>query len=102
MKIVYAKGAVTQINRQFAYGIETFGTAVATKTMTRLRRFIEATLVSYPHTGTWDASWQAYEAWCPQTPFVIVYRIDQGENTLIVLAVFHHAQDRGSSTPASS
>lgn len=96
MKIVYAKRAVAQIDWQFAHGIETFGAAVATRTMTWLRRFIETALACYPRTGTWDASWQAFEAWCPQTPFVVVYRIDQGETTLIVLAVFHHAQDRES------
>lgn len=94
MRVVFAQRAILQIESQFSHGLETFGPATATKTIRRLRIFIDDMLAQFPRSGTWSAKHELYEAWVPQTPFVVLYRFDAPADTLTVLAVFHHAEDR--------
>ena len=40
-----------------------------------------------------------YETWIAKTPFVIFYRVNTEAETITVLALFHHAQDRAALDP---
>lgn len=93
-RVVYTRRALSQLDAQLAYGLENFGRNTASRTIGRLRRFIDETLTHYPRSGTWDDSHGLYEAWVSRTPFVVLYRWDAPSDTLTVLAIFHHAEDR--------
>jgi len=54
------------------------------------------TLALYPRVGVYRSERDVYEAVNPRTPFVAFYRIDTMADMLIVVAFFHHAQDRES------
>lgn len=94
MTVVFAARANAQIDAHLAYGVDRFGPLVAARAIARLRRFLHETVAMYPQSGAWNAGFQAFESWVPRTPFVVIYRVDPSSDTLIVLAVFHHAQDR--------
>lgn len=73
-----------------------FGPRVAEKTFHKVRSFVFQSLSTYPHIGVHRRKHDVYEAVIPRTPFVVFYRIDATADTLTVVALFHHAQDRRS------
>jgi ParE toxin of type II toxin-antitoxin system, parDE len=40
-----------------------------------------------------------HEVWIARTPFVVFYRVNAESDTITVLALFHHAQDRAAFDP---
>jgi toxin ParE1/3/4 len=55
-------------------------------------------LEAYPYYGRpapWDKSERLRELPVPHTPFVIVYEVDQANDSVIILRVVHGAQRRG-------
>ncbi len=96
MKVIVPPRTEADLLHQQAWGAERLGEIVAGRTFNRVRRFIEVALASHPRRL---APPELYEAWIPRTPFVIFYRIDEASDTVWVLALFHHAQDRGSFDP---
>jgi len=56
-----------------------------------------ARLAEYPYYGRaapWDKSKRLRELPIPRTPFVVVYEVDEANETVIILRVVHGAQRR--------
>ncbi len=56
-------------------------------------------LASHPRTARYVPEIDAYESWVSKTPFIVFFRLDGTADTLTVLAIFHHAQDRAAFDP---
>lgn len=94
MKVVLSARVEADIARQLEYGVNHFGQAVAERTFARVESFLFESLAAQPYAGKYIQERGVYEAWIVKTPFVIFYRVDAECETVIVLALFHHAQDR--------
>lgn len=99
MKIVYTRRAEIHMAGQLAYGIEQYGKPVATRTITRLRGFVRDTVTIFPRAASYLPDLDLYETWVPGTPFVVFYRYSEEQQAIIVLAVFHHRQNRSDFDP---
>jgi plasmid stabilization system protein ParE len=76
-----------------------FGQAVAERTFARVESYIFERLAAQPCAGKHIEERGIYEAWIVRTPFVIFYRVDAESETITILALFHHAQDRAAFDP---
>ena len=94
MNVVFTLRAVADLTHQHEWGKHRFGEDVANRTFNRVRAFIETSLADRPRAGRQVASGAFFESWIPRTPFVVLYRIDDDTNSVVILAVLHHAQDR--------
>ena len=94
MKIVLSARVEADIARQLEYGVSHFGHAVAARTFARVETFLFEGLAAQPSAGKYIQERGIYEAWIVRTPFVIFYRVNAESETITVLALFHHAQDR--------
>lgn len=99
MKVVLSARVVADIANQFQYGIDHFGRTVAERTFARVDAFLFRFLPVYPHAGRYLEDRGIYETWIAKTPFVVFYRVDTATETVIVLGLFHHAQDRAAFDP---
>jgi plasmid stabilization system protein ParE len=99
MKVVLSARVEEDIARQLQYSIEHFGQATAQRTFARVDSFLFRFLSAYPDAGTYIEELGIYEAWISRTPFVVFYRVQPDAGVLTVLALFHHAQDRGTFAP---
>jgi plasmid stabilization system protein ParE len=99
MKVVLSARVEADIARQLEFGIRHFGHAVAERTFARVETFLFERLATQPHAGKYIEERGIYEAWIVKTPFVIFYRVDAESDTITVLALFHHAQDRAAFDP---
>jgi plasmid stabilization system protein ParE len=99
MRIVYTRRAEIQIAAQLGHGIEMFGRPTAARTIQRLRRFIRDTVGLFPRASNYLPDLDVHESWVPGTPFVVFYRYAPAQQTVTVLAVFHHRQDRSQFEP---
>lgn len=99
MNLVIAPRAEQDINNQIDYGVQKFGRIVAERSFERIFDFLENVLIYYPRSGNFDPGTRTYTSWIPRTPFVVLYKIDKQKNDLIVVALYHHAQDRSSFEP---
>ena len=101
MKVVFSARVEADIASQLEYGIDHFGQDVAERTFARVDRLSFSN--SFPLTPTPEeyhrGSRGIYETWIAKTPFVIVYRVNTEAETITVLALFHHAQDRAAFDP---
>ena len=61
--------------------------------------FLFQFLPASPYTGKYLEDRDIYEVWIAKTPFVIFYRVDAERDTIVVLALYHHAQDRSRFDP---
>jgi toxin ParE1/3/4 len=61
-----------------------------------IKRIFAATdyLAEFPHIGHVGAVPGTYEWTVPRLPYIVVHEIDEERNEIIVLGVFHGAQDR--------
>jgi plasmid stabilization system protein ParE len=100
MRIVLSARFETDIARQLDYGTNRFGPLVAQRTFARVDKFLFQFLASNPYSGKYLEERGIYEAWIAKTPFVIFYRVDTQSDTITVLALLHHAQDRAAFDPA--
>jgi plasmid stabilization system protein ParE len=94
MKVIVTPRAEDDIANNYAWGQRAFGKPVADRTFARLRKFIEVSLASHPRAGRPQLDENLYESWVPRTPFIVFYRVDNPAQTVWVLAIFQHAQDR--------
>jgi plasmid stabilization system protein ParE len=94
MNLVLAPRAEQDINDQLAFGTERFGRATSERTLQKIFDYLENVLVHFPRSATFNPDTKTFETWIPKTPFVVFYRLDEQKNDLIVVALFHHAQDR--------
>jgi plasmid stabilization system protein ParE len=99
MKVVLSARVEADIARQLEYGVGRFGKVVAERTFRRVEAFIFESLAANPYTGTYIQERGIYESWIVKTPFVIFYRVNAEAETITVLALFHHAQDRAAFDP---
>ncbi len=96
MKVVLSERVEAELEHHFAFGVAKFGDAVAGRTFARVRRYLFVVLAQYPYIGAYHKDRHVHEAMIPRTPFVVFYRIDTTSDTLTVIALFHHAQNRHS------
>jgi plasmid stabilization system protein ParE len=94
MKVVLSARVEADIASQLEYGINHFGRAVAERTFARVDTFLFHLLPDHPYAGKYLEERGIYETWIARTPFVIFYRVNNEADTITVLALFHHAQDR--------
>jgi len=95
MRVLLSTRVETDIARQLQFGMDHFGTLIAERTFARVDRFLFQFLPAHPFTGKYLDDRQIYEVWIAKTPFVVFYRVNSENETITVLALFHHAQDRG-------
>jgi len=94
VKVVLSARVEADIARQFQFGIDRFGRSVAERTFARVDEFLFQFLAASPYTGKYIDDRDIYEVWIAKTPFVVFYRVDVERDTITVLALYHHAQDR--------
>jgi plasmid stabilization system protein ParE len=102
MKIVLSARVEADIANQLQYSMDHFGSAVAQRTFARLDTFLFKFLADYPFAGRRIEERAIYEAWVANTPFVVFYRVEPATDTITVLALFHHTQDRAAFDPADT
>jgi hypothetical protein len=85
----------TSFNSEFGR----FGRSVAERTFARVDRFLFQFLPVSPYTGKYLEDRDIYEVWIVKTPFVIFYRVDAERDRIVILALYHHAQDRSRFDP---
>jgi plasmid stabilization system protein ParE len=96
MKLLFTPSAEEDLDHQIEYGLQKFGARVASQTRVRVMTYLENTIRNFPHSGFYDPDRDALETWIPATPFVAVYRVDKSQGAVVVLGIYHHAQDRSS------
>lgn len=94
MKVVLSARVEADVASQLEYGINHFGRDVAERTFARVDTFLFQFLPNYPYAGKHIEERGIYETWIAKTPFVVFYRVNTEADTITVLALFHHAQDR--------
>lgn len=94
MKVVITPHARAQMDNQFSFGVERYGSTAAERTFNRVEAFLLTTLATYPRTGRRLPANELYESFIPRTPFVVIYRIDHERDTVTIVGFFHHAQQR--------
>ena len=72
---------------------------MAQRTFARVDNFLFQFLARHPYAGRYIEDRDIYESWIAKTPFVVVYRVSAESDTIVVLALFHHAQDRAAFDP---
>jgi plasmid stabilization system protein ParE len=96
MKLVITPRAKDDIRQQLAYSAEKFGEGVAERAFERIFSYFENVLVKYPRAASFDPALKAFASWIPKTPFIVIYRLDEAADMLVIVAMLHHAQDRSS------
>jgi|SRR6266436_9737897 plasmid stabilization system protein ParE len=99
MKVVLSARVEGDIAGQLQYGIDHFGQVVAERAFARVDTFLFQFLPAHPYAGRYLDDRGIYETWIAKTPFVIFYRVSAEADTITVLALFHHAQDRAAFDP---
>jgi plasmid stabilization system protein ParE len=99
MKVVLSARVEEDIARQLQFGIDRYGHTVAERTFARVEGFLFQFLAANPRSGKYLEDRGIYEVWIARTPFVVFYRVSAEEDTITVLALFHHAQDRKAFDP---
>ena len=99
MKVVYTATAQRHIAGQLTYLIDRGASGPAKRLRGRIRSFVTGFLARYPRASRSIPDRDLFETWIPDTPYVLLYRVDDANNTLTVLALFHAAQDRSKFVP---
>ena len=94
MKVVYTPTARHHIEAQLTYLINKGAAAPARRLRQRITSFVTDFLARHPRACRYIDERDIYETWIPRTPYVIIYRVSESNDTLTVLALFHAAQDR--------
>ena len=99
MKVIYTPTARRQIEAQLIYLVDRSASSAPERLRNRITAFITGFLVRFPRASRFIAERSLFETWIPRTPYVVLYRVDDIDETLTVLALFHGAQDRSQFTP---
>ena len=102
MKVVYTQTARRHIDAQLTYLIDKGAAAPARRLRQRITSFVTDFLARHPRACRYIDERDIFETWIPRTPYVILYRVDEGTDTLTVLALFHAAQDRSNFNPPTT
>jgi plasmid stabilization system protein ParE len=89
--------------RQFASQIQDLvdrhAHRAAARLKTRVMDFLKGHLARFPRAGRPIPYPNTHETWIPRTPYVVIYRINDDRQEIVVLALFHVAQDRSRFEP---
>ena len=94
MKVVLSPRVEAELVGHFEFGVARFGPTE--RTFAKVRRFIFESLPEHPHAAIYHPERDVFEHFIPNTPFIIFYRLNVEADEAIVLAIFHHSQDRSS------
>jgi plasmid stabilization system protein ParE len=98
MKVVLSARVEADLERRLRLSIDTFGARVAAKTFGRVDTFLRKFLPAHPKSG--DKIMDGlFEVWISNTPFVVIYRLDEQAGRITVVGLFHAAQDRSGFDP---
>jgi toxin ParE1/3/4 len=92
MKLVFDDRAIADIESIFNW-IAQDSPATARTVTDRLIGSIEL-LISFPQMGHVGRDAETLEWVVPRLPYIVVYEIDRENESIVVTAVFHGAQDR--------
>ena len=92
MRVRYALGARSDIGRIYEF-LSKRNPAAASRVVTRIRHAADR-LGEFPHLGHVGRAPGTYEWTVRRLPYVIVYEVHQERTEVVVLGVFHGAQDR--------
>ncbi len=92
MRLVFNDGALADIANIHRW-IDEDSPAAADRTINRLMASIE-TLLVFSGLGHVGLAPGTREWVVPRTPYVVVYEVKHISDELLILAVYHHAQDR--------
>ena len=98
-RIVRSRTYVAQLKTFIREGAETFGAAVAERTLSRIDQTIAHHLARYPK-KRFDDRLGLYVYPVPRTPFVLIYDFDEAE--LRVHFIVHGRADRTRIDPTSA
>ena len=99
MKVVYTDTARRHIASKIGYLVDQGARYPAKRLKSRILVFIRTVLAAHPGAGYHIAEHDIYESWIPDTPYVVIYRVDKSKRQLVVLALFHSSQDRSRFKP---
>lgn len=94
MRVVYTATARRHIAEQLRYLIDRGAARPAGRLRQRIGYFITNVIARYPRAAAHIPERDIYECWIPRTPYVLQYRIDDARDTVVILALFHAAQNR--------
>ena len=94
MKVIYTATARRHIASQIGYLIDQGAPRPAARLRRRIADFITNFVARYPRAAPYIRELDIHECWIPRTPYMLQYRIDAEADTVIILALFHSAQDR--------
>ncbi len=100
MRVAYTRTARRQLKAQLDYLISRGAGKAARAAHRRINNHLRRFLAVYPKTGKFLPGKGVYEAWIPNTRYVVFYRL--ADDTLRVLALYHTAQDRDAFDPADA
>ena len=92
MKVVIREEAADDLDGIFAWIARDNPTA-ARETIARVRASIER-LANFPNMARVGRVEGTREWVVPRLPYIVVYKVDEQRDELVVLAVFHGARDR--------
>ena len=93
MKLRYLARAQDHLENIFTY-IEQGDRAAAERVIARIRSSAEG-LTTFPYMGRAGTVSGTFEYVVPGSPYIIVYRVDLGDDDeVVILGVFHGAQQR--------
>ena len=84
--------ARTALDAQIDYLINQHAHSAAEALNLRVHTFVNTTLVHFPATGRFISQRNIWETWIPHTRLIVWYVFT--DETLTIVAVWHHAQDR--------
>ena len=92
MKLLYSSAALWQLDDIAAF-IAMDNPTVARSVLGRIRSSTEL-LAEFPMIGREGSIAETREWVVPGLPYVVVYKIDSPDDTILIVNVFHGAQDR--------
>jgi toxin ParE1/3/4 len=92
MRVRYRRQAQLDIENIHGY-IDRRNPRAATEVVARIRRAADR-LGTLPHMGHIGRAAGTYEWVVVGLPYVIVYEVDEAEDEVAIIAIFHGAQDR--------
>ena len=95
MKIAFSREAVARLEEQVNYLRDAYAPEAAERLKDRVLSFVGKHLANFPRVGHKLMQHDLWEIWVPKARLVLWYKI-KGD-TLVIVTVWHNAQDRASS-----
>ncbi len=97
MELVFDDQAIADLEGIFNW-IAQDSPEAARRVTDRLFTSIEL-LISFPFMGRVGRDPETFEWVVPRLPYIVVYEVDRARELVVILAIFHGAQDRSSNEP---